>query len=510
MAKKNRRPLPKRLANHKWVGKSLIPPMIQHGAILTDWVRDDFPDLLWVALVIEQEGDAGARLISSLQHEWLEQTREAEYSSDLDGRLSSLERMPTPARSDFLNLLSRHDSARIVPNALRTIAAWYPDMPGRWAFAEIGAPSASDIDEMLDTLIRALLLCLQRRGKALTVTAPLGWLLLNKRLHLQESQISILSSYPTDPDSRPMAEAILTSMYGAAKGLADSDEHAPRAEGDWAAHFWNANWELTPCMSGDSSPVMVEQAEATSAQEAALDQVSELWSEFMEITFSNGVNLYRPAQHEVVCALAIRAIRGVYAMAQSPLLWGGEHGSAILRSLVETEILITWLDYKNDLELYEKFISYGQGKQKLMRAHIEEAMSEESEEGNPNLSALASFLDSRIGGQGAEMMLEVSVHPSFAGGSVNTRSMAEDVGMQDLYSRVFQPLSASVHGEWSALDNYVVDRCLNPLHRFHRIPVQYLTPILSPDTLTGAISSLKRVLDAATNSLSDGASTEDL
>lgn len=509
MAKKSRRPLPKRLADHKWVGKNLIPPMIQHGAILTDWVRDDFPDLLWIALLIEQEGDGGARLISSLQQEWLEQTRDAEYSSELDGKLSSLERMPAPARNDFLNLISRHDSARIVPKALRTVAAWYPDMPGRWAFAEIGAPSASDLDEMLDTLVRALLLCLGRRGKALVVTAPLGWLLLSGRLHLQESQISILSSYPNDPASRPMAEAILTSMYGAAKGLAEVDEEAPHAENCWAANFWNANWEITPCMTGDSPPATMEQADVTSAQDAALDQVNELWNEFMEITFSNGVSLYRPAQHEVVCALAVRAIRGVYTMAQSPLLWGGEHGSAILRSLVETEILITWLDHKNESELYEKFITYGQGKQKLMRAHIEEAMSEQGGEENAKLSALASFLDGRIGGQGAEMMMEVSVHPSFAGGSVNTRSMAEDVGMQDLYSRVFQPLSASVHGEWSALDNYVVDRCMNPLHRFHRIPVQYLTPILSQDTLTAAISSLKRVLDAAKISLSDDSNIDE-
>ncbi|WP_385870288.1 DUF5677 domain-containing protein [Streptomyces viridiviolaceus] len=509
MAKQGRRPLPKRLANHKWVGKNLIPPMLQHGAILTDWVRDDFPDLLWIALVVEQEGDEGARLISALQHDWLEKTRGADYSVELDGRLSSLEKMPTAARSDFLHLLSRHDSERLVPHALRTIAAWYPEMPGRWAFAEIGAPSAGDMDEMLDALVRTLALCLQRRGKALTVTAPLGWLLINGRLHLQESQVSILASYPVDPNTRSMAEAMLTSMYGATKALAVGMEGAPRAEGDWPARFWNANWELTPCMSQDSPPVVMEDADVASAQGAALEQLNDLWNEFMGIAFSGGVDLYRPARHEVVCALAVRCIRAVYAMVQSPLMWGGEHGAAVLRSLVETEILVAWLHYKNDLELYEKFILYGQGKQKLMRAHVEEAMGESSDSENSKLSDLASFLDSRLGGASAEMFMEVSVHPSFAGGSVNTRSMAEEVGMQDLYSRFFQPLSASVHGEWSALDNYVVDRCVNPLHRFHRIPVQYLTPILGQETLAGAIGGLRRVLDAATESLSGGANADE-
>ncbi|MGA5323526.1 DUF5677 domain-containing protein [Streptomyces seoulensis] len=472
---------------------------------MTDWVRDDFPDLLWVALVVEQEGDNGARLFSALQHEWLEQTREAGYSVEMDGRLSSLERMPTDARNTLSSILSRPDNKKLIPDALRTIAAWYPDMPGRWAFAEIGAPSADDMDDMLDVLVSALTKCLQRQGKALTVTAPLGWLLINGRLHLQESQIPILASYPTDPGTRSMAEAMLTSMYGAARGLAVGTEATPRAEGGWPARFWNANWELTPCMSRDSAPDVMEAADVESAQTSALEQVNDLWNEFMGVAFSDGVDLYRPARHEVVCALAIRSIRAAYAMTQSPFMWGGEHGSAALRSLVETEILITWLHYKDDPNLYEKFISYGQGKQKLMRAHVEEAIGEAGGAENSRLSDLASFLDTRLGGEGAEMFMEVSVHPSFAGGSINTRSMAEGVGMQDLYSRVFQPLSASVHGEWSALDNYVVDRCINPLHRFHRIPVQYLTPMLGQDTLAAAIGSLKRVLDAATESLSEDA-----
>ncbi|MGW7714398.1 DUF5677 domain-containing protein [Streptomyces chartreusis] len=477
--------------------------MLQHGAILTDWVRDDFPDLLWIALIMDQEGDDGARLISSLQHEWLEQTREAEYSAELDGRLSSLEKMPEAARNDFLSLLSRYDTGKLIPDVLRTAAAWYPEMPGRWAFARIGAPSAVDMDEMLDALVSALALCLQRRGKALTVTAPLGWLLINGRLHFQESQISILASYPTDPATRSMAEATLTSMYGATKALSAVEAgDESRVQSDWPSRFWNANWEITPCMSKDSPPAALGEGDVTSARESALEQVNDLWGDFMEIAFSDGVDLYRPARHEVVCELAVRSIRAVYAMAESPLLWGGEHGAAILRALVETEILITWLDYKNDLGLYEAFISYGQGKQKLMRAHVEEAMTEAGGVGDSKLSELASFLDERLGGQSAEMMMEVSVHPSFAGGSVNTRSMAEDVGLQDLYSRVFQPLSASVHGEWSALDNYVIDRCINPLHRFHRIPVQYLTPMLAEDTLAAAIRSLKRVLDAAAESLS--------
>ncbi|MFE1295494.1 DUF5677 domain-containing protein [Streptomyces sp. NPDC058731] len=483
--------------------------MLQHGAILTDWVRDDFPDLLWIALVVEQEGDEAARRISALQHDWLEKTRGADYSTELDGRLSSLEKMPAAARRDFLDLLSRHDTSKLVPDALRTIAAWYPEMPGRWAFAEIGAPSASDMDEMLDALVRALALCLERRGKALTVTAPLGWLLINGRLHLQESQVATLSAYPVDPETRPMAEALLTSMYGATKALAQDGEDPARSEGDWPARFWNANWELTPCMSQDSPPAVMEDDDVASAQVTALEQLNDLWNEFMGVAFSEGVDLYRPARHEVVCALAVRCIRAVYAMVQSPFMWGGEHGAAVLRSLVETEILVTWLHYKNDLELYEKFILYGQGKQKLMRAHVEEVMEESGDSENAKLSGLASFLDSRLGGASAEMFMEVSVHPSFAGGSVNTRSMAEEVGMQDLYSRLFQPLSASVHGEWSALDNYVVDRCLNPLHRFHRIPVQYLTPILGSDTLAGAIAGLRRVLDAATASLSGDANTED-
>jgi hypothetical protein len=34
---------------------------------------------------------------------------------------------------------------------------------------------------------------------------------------------------------------------------------------------------------------------------------------------------------------------------------------------------------------------------------------------------------------------------------------------------LFAPASSNVHGEWSVIDEYALERCRNPLHMGHRI-----------------------------------------
>ncbi len=68
---------------------------------------------------------------------------------------------------------------------------------------------------------------------------------------------------------------------------------------------------------------------------------------------------------------------------------------------------------------------------------------------------------------------------------MDTRKIAAEVGLSDIYNLVFTPSSAVVHGEWSALRSYNLQRCMNPLHRFHRIPV-FQAPLGDPGMVTFA------------------------
>ena len=52
----------------------------------------------------------------------------------------------------------------------------------------------------------------------------------------------------------------------------------------------------------------------------------------------------------------------------------------------------------------------------------------------------------------------------------NVRKMAEEAGVKDTYDRYYDWSSGYVHGHWGAVRDSVFTVCLNPLHRYHRIP----------------------------------------
>jgi hypothetical protein len=48
--------------------------------------------------------------------------------------------------------------------------------------------------------------------------------------------------------------------------------------------------------------------------------------------------------------------------------------------------------------------------------------------------------------------------------------MALAVNLGDEYRHIYQPASSIAHGEWWTIEDYAMQRCMNPLHLFHRIP----------------------------------------
>jgi len=51
------------------------------------------------------------------------------------------------------------------------------------------------------------------------------------------------------------------------------------------------------------------------------------------------------------------------------------------------------------------------------------------------------------------------------------------------YNKIYQPASGVTHGEWWAIEDNVMERCMNPLHRFHLCKSYALTTVSpSPST----------------------------
>jgi len=48
--------------------------------------------------------------------------------------------------------------------------------------------------------------------------------------------------------------------------------------------------------------------------------------------------------------------------------------------------------------------------------------------------------------------------------------MANEAGLIDFYNYVYQPFSAAAHSMWHHVGKFNLRHCLNPLHRYHRVP----------------------------------------
>jgi hypothetical protein len=144
-------------------------------------------------------------------------------------------------------------------------------------------------------------------------------------------------------------------------------------------------------------------------------------------------------------------LRALFVLINDPGIWTMEHGASYIRALVEARITLKWLVQQDDAALYERFKSYGRGRLKLLKLHLEEYRDGLSGP-SPDLDSHIEYLEALVNQDLWEEFQDISVEGNFAG--VDTRRMAEQVGMVTEYRLVFAPASANVHGEWAALDQY--------------------------------------------------------
>ena len=62
------------------------------------------------------------------------------------------------------------------------------------------------------------------------------------------------------------------------------------------------------------------------------------------------------------------------------------------------------------------------------------------------------------------------------------RDLALQSGMDEIYRLVYDPASTHLHGTWMSIQRSNLVRCVQPMHRFHRIP-EFFDPPLNVNTL---------------------------
>jgi hypothetical protein len=269
----------------------------------------------------------------------------------------------------------------------------------------------------------------------------------------------------------------------------------------WAKRFWRENWALYECRS--SEPELPESGGGEDGVLRTVRQAREEWgkqaakleSEFLSAATSSDPDLYVPDRHEVLSGITYRMLRSATMLVDSPRLWSMEYGASVLRSVIEALIVLKWLVKKDDPALYERFKNYGRGRVKLLKLHLEEyrdSLGDVPKEVDDQIKYLEALVNQDIW----EEFQDISIEGSFSG--IDTRRMAEQVDLMTEYRLLFAPASANVHGEWGAIDQYALDVCRNPLHRWHRIPQVDVGTALGPGLVETVLEFLGRLVDAYT------------
>lgn len=471
------------LTDHKRVGRRVLPPMRQiEGMKSVPWLRDVFPDMLWICSVLDDDPRARvfacAKVLDTITDALPKPAADDTAPLTITGALTSFEAVPEDKRETVLDALEEADLYEVaVPEDFAHCLAMYPDAPGQWLLAPRKRRGiAVDWEKAQAHLKRVILACADGRTPASTA-AKLVYLrayVRAGRFHVFQGMEGpeLLARYPhgLSEDEIQRAEAFVRATFLGLLGLGDDAVAARRLA--WAQAFWRKNWSIFPC----SQPASTTAPSAGAKRDndglyAFADQMSarkkEIESRFLRGAETTDPDLYSPDRYEVLTGLVARALRLLEGAIRSPLLWTDEYGTPLLRSIIETKIVLHWLITRQDQALFQAFKDYGRGHLKLLALHVRDYLST-MDEPPAALVEYAEVLGQQANEEASEEFQDIDLSTSFAG--VTIRDMAIEVRLKRDYDLVYSPASSSTHGEWTALDRYALERCANPTHMWHRVP----------------------------------------
>jgi hypothetical protein len=184
------------------------------------------------------------------------------------------------------------------------------------------------------------------------------------------------------------------------------------------------------------------------------------------------IDLSKPEVNEVVGALLARQVTLATQLASSPGVWNAHAAPIILRSMTDVHITLAWI-LKDPLPRSQRFILYGLGQAKLMLEHRKAQLAEDGKvvDDDPVVEASEAWINA----QRFTFLTEVNVG---SWSELTVREMAEEAGCLDFYRYAYTPFSGAVHSMWEHIGTLNLQVCRNPLHRYHKTPID---PHLDPD-----------------------------
>jgi len=289
-----------------------------------------------------------------------------------------------------------------------------------------------------------------------------------------ETRVEQLYHYPKKGDMRSVRPFIRAGEMSTRRPEWETGENPA-----WAEEFWGECFDSTSClplemyMEGNSPDYRALFVEIHSVYEILTDY-------FMDTIQTTGLD----PKHDAAFGLTFYVLHILFLTAKGDF-GRTTQGRLILRCVFEAYGNLRYLAVKDDSSLWLAYRNYGSGQAKLAFLKNIDESKLPSFLKLENLEALAN----------EDMWIEFRDVNLGAWANKNLRELAIDGGFKDEYDRYYDVLSGYVHSNWAAVRESIFVECVNPLHRFHRIPVppRVHFPDVIPDLVDIANKCLEQV-----------------
>ncbi len=454
------------LQDHLKKGNTFFPPFTFKEGIgrfdEINWRADFVPELIWIALLIEEYGFDKSKNLACALAILSMQLRQTEQLPDF-GMVSAYEPLGETTKRNINKHLDSKGVLQEISKPLVPLVTLYPDCP--LSFLIEGEKNRCSVDhastkvapileeclyrgEKLPTLVQAVYYELSIASGKLKFVAPLG-----------PHNTDPIKEYPNTDESKRLASMLrANACHMTAMG------HSKK----WVQYFWRKGRDIGPCVPKKSSDLHLNDFPQefilynTECFKQYHDGCNKLW-EYIERNYV--IDFYSPLRDEIRLSLFCRIYRLTVHVVSFIPNWTEDIAEIFLRMIIESYIYYMWFKKNGTEESYEKFYVYGLGQQKLRKEHISNYLKkqgvpeEEIEQQNPGLSFLKNHK--------MDEFIPVNIGNPL---DKNLRIIAEEADCREIYSLIFSPASSAIHGMYDSLERFYLKTCLNPFHCYHKVP----------------------------------------
>src|SRR5579862_638024 len=260
--------------------------------------------------------------------------------------------------------------------------------------------------------------------------------------------------YPNRGDMRsvrPSIRALEITLRGNPHEL--SPEKKKKEHEEIAERIWDELYAGTNCMPLDMlAPKVFDYREVAVK---AIEVYKSLIANYFDNVSTTGIDARLDGSHGLAMYTIALLIEGIGLSADQRI-----SAKLILRTILEAHINLRFLTIKDDPTIWLQYRNYGSSQAKLTFLKFLDAKEKPDYVDIQELYQLAN----------EDVWLEYQDINLGSWANKSLRDIAIEAGLKGIYDQHYPILSTSSHAQWSSVRESNFTQCVNPLHRYHRIP----------------------------------------